>query len=183
METPKDPDPQARPAPADGRTMWDGEDAPAPRPPAPALRARLVVVAQVVHVPPDGGPTPLAYQFGRELETDEQPYGPRRVRAGAGWEPLDYGWLGGPDGVGLVVVENEEGRRPRVVPTPEERADTLARVVELGVIAELPDGARVVVPFARVRPGEARDLDPAGPLAIRCTHPGGARASILLIPR
>jgi hypothetical protein len=155
-----------------------------PEPPKP--RGRLVVVESVYHQRTGEQPIQVRpSRFERDLATAEQPY-IREFRAEADWKPLETGWL---DRAGHLALHNLEGSGLTSIPTPEERQGILARIVELGVLAEKDSGRRTqwsppaeVVPFAAVRPGESCRLEPVNLSRLRVRCRPGARCVLTLLP-
>lgn len=144
---------------------------------APPPAQAWLFVTEVVYFQSGGGmPEGVESRFMRQLASDERPY-PPRPKVGAQWCPLECGWLAD-GGVGLVVLANEVTRF-RVIPTPEEKAQAEARIIEVGVAA-----GEAVVAFALVRPGESARFEPADvkALRLRC-RAGEAKVSVTLIPR
>ncbi len=142
------------------------------------FRPRTTVHEQVAHQLPDGQPTATVTMFSRELASDEQVW-QRDCAVGAAWEPLDHGWV---EAAGQVIVENREGKRPQLVPTPEERAATDDLVVQWGV--ESPSGE--VVPFGRIPPrGESGRIYPEDVtrLRLRSLNGGKVRVTVTVHPR
>lgn len=146
-----------------------------------SMRPRITVTEQAVHQPADALPTAVEWPpFSRELRSDEQPYGPRRVAAGPRWQRLDQGWLDGAP-VGMLFLRNEGAGARETRPTEEERALDAALVVELSLC---PDGGASQPPFALVRPGETCRYEPhpqAPPPYLRCPC-GTVRVSYVLYP-
>lgn len=98
---------------------------------APILRkpvSRLVIVENVYHQPVDGQPASINTGFTRRLTSDEQPYGPRRVKIGGDSMALETGWV---EKASQIMIENLEGTKLQVYPTEEEKAKIAARVVEV----------------------------------------------------
>lgn len=128
---------------------------------APSPR-QVVVVEQTVFTSATDQPEGAhPSNFCRPVRSDEMPYA-QDFKATPEWRPLPLGWLQG-NPISFVKVENKR-RRNQVIPSPEEEAADAALVIELGYRVEDHDGAALVVPFARVRPGEdtrAEYLDPA----------------------
>ena len=149
--------------------------------PSPALKARLVVVETVTHVPPQGEPTSVGVGFAQTLETDEAPY--RRpsgtFKVGPDWRPLELGWLGEEGAkVSQVVIANIEGTDLQKVPTPEERAATSALVVQIGT-----ETGAGVFPFSVIRPGQSTRFEPylVELVRVRCLG-GTARCNLFVVP-
>lgn len=148
-------------------------------PPRPAV-ARLTVVETVYHQAAPNDPTCTEARFGRVIESDEQPY-KRQIVVRERWDELDLGWLKGKP-IGQLILSNAPTNWQRW-PTPEEKAEAEARVVEITHVE--PDEAieRFAAPFARVRPGESCRFEPVDPgaLRVRCRS-GETRATLTLIP-
>lgn len=140
-----------------------------------ADRGRITVVDQVYHQNPGQDPTVASSKFSRLLDSTEQAY-VRRTKVGETWSLVDRGWI---ESCSLMVVENLEGQSFAVVPTPEERAEVEARVVELGTPGE--DGR--IVPFALVRPGLSGRFEPydVRRVLLRCRS-GVAQYTVTLFP-
>jgi hypothetical protein len=68
--------------------------------------ARLVLRISVCHQSPDEQPVEFGNPCVRQLETFEQPYGPRKLKATVTWQPLGLGWLKD-NGVGMLVIRND----------------------------------------------------------------------------
>lgn len=159
-------------------------------PPAPAaLKDRVIVLGTAQHLSADGQTSVSESRFVYEQESDEQPC-TRKARAGPEWRPLDAGWL---KEAGAVILINEEGKFPHVNPTPEERAEAAAKVVELGCLPPLPPGAPAEhqsaagerpVAFAEIAPGRSAQFAPAdlARLRVRCRK-GEARYTCAAYPK
>lgn len=129
----------------------------------PRLRkpsSRLVVVEHVYHQPVDGQPVNVTPKFSKFLKTDEQPYGPRRVKIGPDSVPLESAWVGNGS---QLVVENLEGTSLQVQPTAEEREQIALRIVEVWD----EDGKE---PLFLIPPGESLRARPGNlkRLRLRC---------------
>lgn len=149
---------------------------PPPRPrtaPVPMpTTGRLTVIEKVYHQLPGEQPTVAEHQFVRQLLSDEQPFA-RKFKVPHDWKVLDLGWI---ERAGMLVLRNEEGRHPVVVPTPKERAEIDRRVIEVA-FDEGADPALVVLPgeSCRFHPIRLRDV------RVRCPA-GMASATIHLNP-
>lgn len=158
--------------------------------------ARMVIVEQVSHQSPNQPPTVVDSRYPRILETDEQVY-KRSMKIKSEWTNIDVGWLI-ETGVAQIVIENREGQALQVIPTQEEKAAFLARILELGIEVEFESDKprdmfskvkipNVIVPFSIIRPGESTRLDPStyiGSLRIRCMVEGEtAQTWITAIPK
>lgn len=122
-----------------------------------------------------------AFAFVRKLESDDQPYGPRTMKIGEVWQPLSFGWL--EDGVGLILLENKEGIKSfiQVRPTPEQLAEALDKIIEIGFCTEDVEPA---FPAMLLLPGEPQRLTPAltSKVWLRCRH-GEAKCLVTLYPK
>ncbi len=123
---------------------------------------RVTVVCQAYFHQPMDQPSGVEMRWGRWLNAeDEQPW-IRRMTIGDEWSVVDAGWNA--DSLSLLTIENEFSRY-QVMPTPEERRDDDAKLVELSLRG---DG---VTDFL-LRPGEGMFL-PLAPervirLRVRC---------------
>lgn len=137
------------------------------------MQSRLIVVGQVCFQADGEQPVAISEpRFVRLLETDERSCS-RPMKVGEKWMPLDCGWFDRVGKVGLLTLVNELPRY-EVQPTPEERAEAHARIVEVGI----GDDA-----FACILPGEECYFQPANltALRVRC-RAGVARLIVSLIP-
>lgn len=149
--------------------------------------SRLTVVESVYHQSPNSQPIGVEARYGRLLATDEQPY-VRKFTVGPQRQRLPLGWLAGteenggpgPACVGLLCVANDEGRQRTVMPTPEERASSDARLITLAVAVT----ESLSVAFAVVRPGESCRFEPscAGNLIVWCEQ-GEVKCTLTALPR
>lgn len=139
----------------------------------PAVQHWLTVVETVYFQAGAGTPVYTEARFARLLASEEQPY-QRVQKVGQEWQALDAGWLAG-EGASLLVLANEFPQW-RVVPTPDERLDAMAKVVEVCI------GERST-PFAFIRPGEDCRFEPSDltALRLRCRH-GETKITATLIP-
>lgn len=138
---------------------------------------RLTVVQQTYHQLPGEQPRYYDSRFSRELETLEQPY-ERQTTIGPEWKPLDVGWLN-ETGVGMLIIENNEGQFYVRIPTLEEKEVTRAKGIEIGI-----DVVGNIDSFALVPSGESCRFYPANAnhLRIRCQS-GTAKITIQAFPR
>lgn len=143
-------------------------------------KSRLTVVETVYHQAPQEEPQSNEVRFCRELESDEQPYGPRRLTATEDWRLLDCGWLS--DEVSMLTIRNEEGRNLQVIPTEAEQAEIDARVLEVGYYGGTPDslatGASWLIPPGESMRGCPKSIEK---LSIRCRS-GEARYTLTAYP-
>lgn len=147
--------------------------------PKPANKARLTILDSVYYQNPDGSPILLDNRYVKILDSDEQPYGPRKVKVDSQWVEItsELCWVRSPS---ILVVNNEEGKGLQTYPTPEERLDISKRVLELAVFCDQL-GSWVVV--ETILPGESRRGRPApgSRWAVRCVH-GSARTVFTVFP-
>lgn len=137
------------------------------------------VVESVYHQGAGEEPTAVESRFFRLLQTDEDPY-LRRTKVGEDWKAVSCDWVDRPS---VLTLSNEEGRGLQVQPTPEQAAATAAKVILVGVEVE-GVGVSLVLPFARIEPGESCRFCPAdvGRLRLRSLS-GEARYSLGAFPR
>lgn len=151
---------------------------PLPRPP---VKGRIVVVEQVYHQPVDAPPVLVESKYSRRIDSEEQPFGPRRLRVTEEWQELSAGWI---EGVGLLVVSNEEGKGLQVQPSESERREIGLRVVELAMfpVPTVPGEAFSPIPWI-IPPGESfrGSTDTLGGIKVRCRR-GSARISYTIFP-
>lgn len=148
------------------------------------MSGHVTIVSTVYHrASPHDESTSVLCNFGRDLASDEQPCGPRTVKVGEEWQPLELGWL--KDCVGMVIITNEEGRFPQRKPSEEEKAEAAERMLQVAVVM-MVDWAteHLTVPFALVLPTETLCFCPAdaSALRVRCRK-GTAKVTITLLPK
>lgn len=100
------------------------------------------------------------HSYSVYLQSDEQPWGPRRQTVTEQACKLDLGFLAG-KAVSELVVVNLEGMRAQIMPTPAQIAATAGMVVYVSRTA-------TDEPFAKVRPGRSMRLEPVGELWVSC---------------
>ncbi len=149
--------------------------------PEPSTKSTVNILSTVYHRNPGENPITLETNMRHELVSDEQPY-QRRCRVGEEWEPLDFGWLAPKDGpldVGSIHIVNEEGKFLQKQPTPEQRAKTEAKILEIRVT---PDNC--CWGYFLIAPGQPFYNYPTQPkdLQIRCQK-GIARFTITVFPK
>lgn len=117
------------------------------------MSAYLTVLKTVYHRPEAGAARAQRARWTRRLASAEAPY-LRTLTATATWQPLDCGWV---EEVGLLLVTNDEGGRPRPRPSAADQAALAARTLELAYDAEPP---WLIAPGESFvgRPGQARSL-------------------------
>lgn len=113
-----------------------------------------------------------------KLEVNEDVY-TRRVTVRESWEELDLGHLPA-DQVGLVIVENLEGRFPANNPTEEERKEAAKKIIEVST-GDGNGGAFLCFPAPISLPFVGYPQD-ASRIALRCPV-GVARCRVHVFPR
>lgn len=138
-------------------------------------QARVTVVESVYHFLPKRQPQGSEVRYSRTLASAEQIY-VRLMQIGPEWAKLDCGWV---KAASMLVLSNEEGKGLDRVPTPAQRAETAARVVELATTT--PEGALVSTDL--VPPGESLRRIPSelGWIWVRC-RTGTALVTLTLVP-
>jgi hypothetical protein len=110
--------------------------------PGPQGVNRIVVVENVYHQSAEGlNPTHVYPRYTQFLTTDEQPY-LRHTKVEEEWVALDTGWL---KECSLIVIENMEGSFPFFNPTPEQVAEAVKKVIEIGFSSDLEEVQRAMV--------------------------------------
>ena len=140
----------------------------------PQSSSRFVFVGNAYFQSVDESPQVVELQLSEELASSEQPWS-RKLKVGPDWKALDFGWLDGQ--VGFLVLQNEEGKRFQTIPTRSERAETMARIVEVKFEA---NGVTAAV---LVRPGRFLACEPEGAsrVYVRCRS-GEARCTLTAYP-
>lgn len=151
--------------------------------------SRLTVITTVSFQPKDGPPTSNGKPFDRVVKTDEQPYGPRRLKVGEEWTQLETGWL---SEAGHVVIENDEGYWTQKQPTKEERAEAESKVLELCLMPPEEPGGRTMHSPPRTKPWCQWEVPPREShrgtpsylkgFMIRCRK-GTARFTVTIYPK
>ena len=139
------------------------------------VKDRITVVEKVYHQSVGEQPTQADVVFVRNLLTKEQPY-VRHVKVGENWTPVDYGWL---NSVSFVVIQNDEGKFV-VVPTPEELATVMARVVDVSFKESVGHGSLQIPPGESLRCSPSDDTSTKA-LCLRCRS-GVAQVTITAYP-
>ena len=146
-----------------------------PLDPQPQELSRLTVLLTVHHEQVGEQPQTFPLTYSDLLETTQESYS-RRMRALEDWAPLDFGWIH-PSEVGYIIIDNIEGRGLSVNPTPEEKALTASRIIELAYVSSLDDCWEVPPRWWFCNPVK-RPSD----LRIRCQN-GTASYRITAIPK
>lgn len=115
---------------------------------------RLTIVETVYHRQYGEEATSVESRFTRELETQEQPY-TRRLKVEEDWRSLDVGWIAQ---VGMLIIENTEGKFLHRNPTEAEKAETLKKILEIK--HEGSEGCWLILPGESMRacPSDASSL-------------------------
>lgn len=119
----------------------------------PVSKPRVTALVNVYHQMPNQEASQYTNGWWEHLETDDQAFGPRRVKIGVAWTPVEMGWVKTP---GLIIFTNTEGTLLSVKPTPDEQKAIDGRVLVLGVGAS-PDNVTAV---AYVRPKRSTVFEP-----------------------
>lgn len=132
----------------------------------------------VYHQIPNSPPSGQELKFVRCIMSDEQPFGPRRIKLIEGeWKSLEVqgSWI---TTCSYVIISNLEGRYFTTRPTPEEVALLSRKIIEIGVLPEAamenprertmfspPKSSLEPIPCALCPAGEDHPFTPAVPLA------------------
>jgi len=142
-------------------------------PAKPDIKDSLTVVETIYHRPIAEEPSAIDNRYCRELDTKEQPYGPRKFTIENEWQSLDTGWL--KENVGMFVLTNEEGRKLSVNPSEEEKKETSAHILEVGFMGS--SDVWLVPPKESFR-GYPKDVTR---VRVRCQQ-GQAKCKLFVIP-
>ena len=158
-----------------GRVQGSGKTRLVPaEPPKPVNR--LTVVETLYHQAGYDEPESFVLSYERDLTTNEQVYD-RRGSVGEEWQDLRFGWLTDENiNCSLLRIVNHEGQQFQTIPTPEELAEVMGRVLEFCY------AGGEETPFL-VRPKESTKLSPSTlkGLRIRCRK-GTARYTVTAFP-
>lgn len=147
-----------------------------------------MTVVQTVYFQADGQePSSVDSRYNRDIVQDEHPYH-RQSRVGEEWKLLDCGWI---ERACCLVIKNEPTKF-HVQPTPEERAEATARVLEVAIRVDVspknrdmhtPRTQPVMAVWSLVHPGESLRVCPSSlkDLWVRCRS-GECRFSVYLMP-
>lgn len=119
----------------------------------------------------------------RNLKTTEQVY-QRKGKATPIWTPLDTGWLSGKP-LGLLLLQNEEGKFRETIPTPEELLASSRKSIFIAFGDESGNPPSDAVGAWEVLPGNSFHGIPsdASRVFLRCrSGVSVARFSLVLIP-
>lgn len=144
--------------------------------PKPIQKSRNVVVESVYHQPIDGPPVVVESKYAKALESEDQPYGPRRVKIGTDWTLLDTGWV---KDISILTISNDEGRMLQVIPNEVQLHLINSRIVEMAYL----DESGKWVPVERIHAGESRRGRPlpGAKTALRCLN-GTAKVTYTAFP-
>lgn len=144
------------------------------RPPTPMFGC-LTFVGMLYHrESPSEEATSNEIRFNRNLNIQEQPYERKKLKVGEEWRPIDYGFLNDVP-LSMILIKNEEGKGFQILPTEEEKAETLAKVLEVGYEG-WDKGFQIPV-------GESHPFTPSDFKALRIRSLSGiTRYSIAVIP-
>lgn len=143
--------------------------------PTPVVKDRITVVETIYYQPFGDQATSVESKFDRILDSvDEQPYS-RKCKATEEWQSLDTGWV---KTCSMLSIENNEGKFAQRIPTPEERDEAKAKVLELAYSGEYVDeDTWLILPGESMR-GLPADLSR---LLIRCRK-GSAKFTVTAFP-
>jgi len=139
------------------------------------LRDRVTVVEHVHFQHATEPPMSIGSPYDRILSTQVEPYS-RRLVVTEERSMLDFGWINSVD-VGMLIVENYEGRKFDVNPSPEELEEVSQRIVEIYLHADSHTPVLV-----RPRATQRLELDDFEPVRLRCRS-GSAKCRVTLIGR
>lgn len=109
---------------------------------------RVTVSYRIYYEHQGDGPRGVERSYNELVPAQDEPWS-RRCKADEAWQPLDLGWFEEKTH-GHLVIENLQGQNQSTIPSPEERADTAKRILELGIWVV---SSGVCVPFATLLPG------------------------------
>lgn len=172
-----------------------GVEAPADAKRGAPPQSRLIVNQTVLFALPNRGVQEVASHadgsFIRLMDSKAMPYR-RELEIGEEWQPLDWGWAG--PNPSQVIICNEEGMFFNGVPTPEQKAEAMGRIVDIGVetfrtgawLDRFPDEKMFsmgVDEIQRVRPLQSCRFEPEEETNyfIRCRK-GKARITLAVTP-
>lgn len=138
-------------------------------------RDRLTIVEHIHFQHSSESPMSIGQPFARLLETQVEPYS-RRITLTEERLLIDFGWVKSTD-VGMLIVENLEGRKFDVNPSPEEMEEINGRIIEI----YLHEDSWVPI-LVRPRAMQRLELDDFEPVRLRCRN-GSAKCRITLIGR
>lgn len=142
------------------------------------MKPRMTVTGYVHYRLRDRQPVTVPIRFTRELEKAEQLFQRYGLEAKGDWAPLQVSWPEWESKPAQIVISNQAPEWSEV-PTPEQRADAAAKILEVGVKI-----GTQVVPFAWVRPGETSfTLEPApgAEYYVRCKS-NGCKYNVYSVP-
>lgn len=93
-------------------------------------RGRLSFVGTVYHQLPNSQPSSSPINFSRWLNSDDTPFGPRKITVTEQWSKIDIaaGWI---KQCGFLIISNLEGRHLSRILTKEQREDINSKVIEV----------------------------------------------------
>lgn len=132
---------------------------------------RITVVDKFYFEPAGGKSRLFETKFWHDLKSIEQLW-ERSCIGNETWKQLDLGWLNGQP-VGMIVIENNEGKFYDKNPTPEERLAVAARVLHLAILGEneVPTDA---TPWLSIWPGGGFKGKPSPSARLWVRSPSGS---------
>ncbi len=136
------------------------------------VKDHLTVVETVYHRQYGEEATAVESRFTRELQTQEQSY-TRRLKVEEEWRSLDTGWI---IQVGMLVIQNTEGKFLQQIPSEADKAEALKKTIEIK--HDGSEGCWLILPGESIRvcPSDASSL------RIRCQL-GTARFTVHIFPK
>lgn len=160
-----------------GRNTMDKElnDSIVSKEPSKAQHGVLTYTSMIYHrESPMDEATSIPIQFSRNLNTQEQLFGPRKYQVGESWEPLDFGWLKDKP-ISMIIIKNLEGKFDQIVPTLQQRVEASYKAL---VVAYEDSDLGFDIPIGESLPFVSRD---PSKLRIRCLL-GIAKYTLIAIP-
>lgn len=151
---------------------------------SPASVSRLTVVETMYFQPHGEDAVSLGKPFSRQLKGEE--HWQRTIRVGPEWVEIKGCWL---EKASVIRVANDEGKTVQVIPTPEQKAVSAAKIMEVGIVAvesataTMHDPPNEPIGFALVAPGEDCRFEPTAweRLRFRCLK-GEVRITVSILP-
>jgi hypothetical protein len=142
------------------------------------FRPKLTGIITFHYIDSDGNGIPMDRRWSTILNSDEQPWGPRKLIAAEKWLPLETGWI---KNAGLLLISNSESARDSQAGTleicyhiaePQAQRDMLSA-------PQIPPSAQWLVPPGHAYPGMFADVSR---LLIRASK-GQVHYSLMVYPR
>lgn len=141
--------------------------------------SQIIVITNVYHQRPGREPISVgdgSFMSSRGIGHDK----PSEVRE----VTLTTSWTRIPSGMELILVENQEGLFPDVIPSDQERERMAQRVVEIGLVNETAPIVGTPQPLLVIPTGETHLLTPLpGVTTFLRARTGTVSVSLMLTPR